>query len=161
MVATTPEGRVPTVKVPEPDLVPYLMSGNCPNCGSASATLMTVVPLPAILPPTFSGATVGLPNPPRSNPTAAPAVVPSVMLEDALNWKPTPVETTLKPALSVTEMAPTEVLAVVVASVPALIMTGLLKLFPPESVSVPLPVLVNPKPAPLSLSTELMVTSSP
>src|ERR1035441_8912788 len=99
MLATTPTGTAPIVKVPDPDLVPYLMSGNCPNCGKVSAMFTMMVPFTAKLPTIFSAVTDGLPKPPRSKPTVAPVLLPSVTLA-GLNCALALIIITLKPALS-------------------------------------------------------------
>src|SRR4051812_35946363 len=66
MFAVTPIGREPSTKLPEPDLLPYLIKGNWPSWGVASARLIVMGPLTARAPATFTGASDGFPNAPRS-----------------------------------------------------------------------------------------------
>src|SRR5229473_2400869 len=62
MVAVTPTGREPSTKLPDPVLLTYLIKGNWPSCGVASARLIVMIPLTASVPLVFSGAEVGFPK---------------------------------------------------------------------------------------------------
>src|SRR6185369_16422253 len=83
IVAVTPIGSEPITKPPEPLRVTYLISGNCPNWGKASAMLTETAPLTVKAPVTFMGAEVGLPKPPRSKSSDDDAA--AVRLA-AVNW---------------------------------------------------------------------------
>src|SRR5437870_2034016 len=85
ILAVTPVGTEPSVKLPDPVLLPYLISGNCPSCGSASAMLTVTVLLTANAPATFNGAKDGLPKLPRSKLSDVAVDVPNVRLA-ALSW---------------------------------------------------------------------------
>src|SRR5258708_7210890 len=84
-LAVTPTGREPTTKPPAPVLLPYLINGNWPSCGVASAILTVTLPLTANAPATFNGAKDGLPKLPRSKLSDVAVDVPNVRLA-ALSW---------------------------------------------------------------------------
>src|SRR6266853_2431438 len=64
--AVTPIGREPSAKLPDPVLQPYLIKGNWPSCGAASAIFTVTVLLTANAPAPFNGASDGFPKLPKS-----------------------------------------------------------------------------------------------